>query len=546
MEQAIAKYRKAIDTCFTWEKRLFELDESKFDEVKENVWNEVKITEFDLDSYVELSDLYYEQRAKFHRDTKIISDRIKIRQQNLIFHFIQSGYCHFKEEEINRLLNDNIHILNTLINEPYRAYHYKMLYSVLKFDHNEQISRLEIERNNTVQQLKETNSIEEDLKNSIGLIDKKITFLYNLRFLVDMYNSEINLNSLEPYITKVRNSKDVNRFNIAFMIYLQLERIRDYFEDQINRVEETGDISPDYSVPVQNRVERHFKELTFKFRGNRIVGFKGINIPREEKIFNEELLELYSLPVGFNKAAYFDRIYTAVEKENECFVLVKDWITDFNLYSIDKLPLPDADFDRYFMGGLNKIYTKYLLGGRLKITNWSERNGKRIDGEFINLFTSLLAAKLNCLLKLKDALSELQNTKTGSEVMPEISLPHQNIIPSKETNPITQKIEEMLQEVKDRIPHDYDNLVTALAQFFQFGTFPVGISVIRVQKVNKKALGWILYSIYKELKPEEKLSYQYLLFAKQNISKFQGDVLPEVGYSKCNLYRFFTQKTPLK
>lgn len=546
MEQAISKYRNAIETCFRWERMIFEHDEGKFNDVKDKLWTEVLDPEFDLDSYFELSELYQVNRVKFQRDTKAISDRIKVRQQNLVNQFIQTGYCDFKEIEINKLLNENVHILQSLVKEPFKAFHYQMLYSNLRFNHNEHLITIEAERNEIAKRLQASKTRPKKLENSFNAINSKLEFLHKLKLLVGMRNSEINFYALEPYITTIRQSKEVSRFSIAFMIYLQLERIREYFESQINKVEEEGDTSPDYSLPVQNRVESHFKVLTFKFRGSRIVGVKGHNIQREEKMFDEELLELYSLPVGFNKTAYYDRICQAFEKENECFALVKDWITDFNLYSIGKLPLPDGNVDGYFMNGLNKVYTKYLLGGRLKISNWKERNGKRIDGEFIKSFTSLLAAKRNFLLKLKDALFELQNPKTGSEKVPESSLRHGNIIQPKETDSITQKIEERLQEVKDRIPHDYDILVSALAQYFETGIFPDDVSVIRVQRINKKAFGWILYSIYTVLKPEEKLSYQYLLFAKQNISKFQRDDLPEVGYSKCNLYRYFTQKTPLK
>jgi hypothetical protein len=297
-------------------------------------------------------------------------------------------------------------------------------------------------------------------------------------------------------------------------------------------------------VPVQNRVESHFKELTFKFRGNRIVGVRGFNIPREEKIFNEELLELYSLPVGFNTAAYYDRICQAVEKENECFVLVKDWIADFNLYTIGKLPLPDADFDGYFMGGLNKIHTKYLLGGRLKISNWKERNGKRIDGEFIKLFTSLLAAKRNSLVRLKDALFELQKSKTGSEEVSTITVISDEAAPNAKGE-IASIIEKYLDEVRAYIPKDYEKLCRALEGYFSKGFFPQ-CGKINIAKLNKKKLGKILNWIFREIKPNEKMTFEYVEFASKHISTFEGVTFSESDFRKCNLYNYIASEREKK
>lgn len=105
-------------------------------------------------------------------------------------------------------------------------------------------------------------------------------------------------------------------------------------------------------------------------------------------------------------------------------------------------------------------------------------------------------------------------------------------------------IEDYLEEFKDSIKQDgYSRLVDALYQYFKIGAFPVLQSKIEFVRCNKKKIGWALNEIYRSEKTE-KLSYEYLLFAKENINKFMTDNLYEGEHMKnCNLYKYFSTKT---
>jgi hypothetical protein len=104
-------------------------------------------------------------------------------------------------------------------------------------------------------------------------------------------------------------------------------------------------------------------------------------------------------------------------------------------------------------------------------------------------------------------------------------------------------IEDWLFEFKKKMSeNDYKNLVSALMQYFETGTFPTLLKPIQINgRPNKKLFGWALNRIfeYKSKGVEKEL----LQFAKQNISLFTDVQFDENNIMKSNLYKYFTTKT---
>jgi hypothetical protein len=104
-------------------------------------------------------------------------------------------------------------------------------------------------------------------------------------------------------------------------------------------------------------------------------------------------------------------------------------------------------------------------------------------------------------------------------------------------------IEDWLFEFKEKMSeHDYSKLVLALKQYFDTGAFPAFDKPIKVGRVNVKLFGWHLNKI-NEAVTGGKLTKEYLLFAKQNISLFANVQFDENDVLKSNLYKYFTTKT---
>ncbi len=104
-------------------------------------------------------------------------------------------------------------------------------------------------------------------------------------------------------------------------------------------------------------------------------------------------------------------------------------------------------------------------------------------------------------------------------------------------------IEDWLYQFKAQMTEsDYQNLVSALKQYFDTGTFPTLSKPIQVNgRLNKKLFGWNLNRIFEAKgKGVEK---ELLLFAKQNISLFANVKFDENNILGSNLYKYFTTKT---
>lgn len=101
-------------------------------------------------------------------------------------------------------------------------------------------------------------------------------------------------------------------------------------------------------------------------------------------------------------------------------------------------------------------------------------------------------------------------------------------------------IEDNLEPFLNKIgPESYNILTKSLKTYFEIGRFPKINAEIKVGKVGLKRFGKALYEIYKSLK-SEKLSYEYLEFAKHHISIFKTVQLNREKMTTCNLYKYFT------
>ena len=104
-------------------------------------------------------------------------------------------------------------------------------------------------------------------------------------------------------------------------------------------------------------------------------------------------------------------------------------------------------------------------------------------------------------------------------------------------------IEDWLYEFKKKMSEaDYNNLVSALIQYFETGTFPTLSKPIQIKgRLNKKLFGWALNRIFES--QSKGIEKELLQFAKQNISLFTDVQFDENDIRKGNLYKYFTTQT---
>ena len=109
-----------------------------------------------------------------------------------------------------------------------------------------------------------------------------------------------------------------------------------------------------------------------------------------------------------------------------------------------------------------------------------------------------------------------------------------------QNNHLKSTIEDYLEEFKDDINNNgYEILVNALLDYFSNGAFPILTSKINFKRINKKRVGWALKELHKSEKTET-ISFDYILFAKENINLFVNETLEEHTFRKSNLYKAFT------
>lgn len=141
----------------------------------------------------------------------------------------------------------------------------------------------------------------------------------------------------------------------------------------------------------------------------------------------------------------------------------------------------------------------------------------------------------------QDLIHDLTKNEQEQELQTENDFTRSNI---EEENDFTRSnIEEWLFEFKVKMSEaDYQNLVSALIQYFETGTFPTLSKPIQINgRPNKKLFGWALNRIFEAKgKGVEK---ELLQFAKQNISLFNEVQFDETNIFKSLLYKYFTTNT---
>ena len=123
----------------------------------------------------------------------------------------------------------------------------------------------------------------------------------------------------------------------------------------------------------------------------------------------------------------------------------------------------------------------------------------------------------------------------------EIEKEDENVLQNlDENNFLISTIEDHLEQFQENINEgDYRTLVNALNLYFTVGNFPTIEKKITFKSVNKKRVGWALKEIYVNEKTEA-ISYEYLLFAKENINNFKDVNLSTENFKSSNLYKYFT------
>ena len=153
--------------------------------------------------------------------------------------------------------------------------------------------------------------------------------------------------------------------------------------------------------------------------------------------------------------------------------------------------------------------------------------------------------------EILNLLNSIQKNKKNNDTIP-ISAEFQNTneqetLQETENDFMLSTIEDWLYPFKEETiltNTNYNNLVTALKQYFENGNFPKLDNQINVKKVNMKRFGWALNEIFRaNTNNNENLPIDYLKFAKENISIFKDVSFDENDYLRSNLYKYFTTKT---
>ncbi len=145
------------------------------------------------------------------------------------------------------------------------------------------------------------------------------------------------------------------------------------------------------------------------------------------------------------------------------------------------------------------------------------------------------------LVKLRPDLFDLMDFEEESDHNEKIKKPE---ITKEEPNNFTlSTIENWLYEFKELMTvNDYNNLVSALVEYFETGQFPKLQKTIKINgRPNIKHFGWAFNRIFEA--HGKGVELELLLFAKQYISLYESTRFDESDISNSNLYKYFTSKT---
>ncbi|MCB9033226.1 MAG: hypothetical protein H6553_05270 [Chitinophagales bacterium] len=256
--------------------------------------------------------------------------------------------------------------------------------------------------------------------------------------------------------------------------------------------------------------------------------------PFELSFFKHLKQDFSKIPIGIGKPHYNKYLEATSIKP-----FTKNELIDFLLNLTNQILTNINTKTLYEQGKLtepNKIKLELILQSReLKIKKGyinkpidDEQQYRKILKSWFNdekQFISELIPLLNDLPPQND-----KNTEAPKET-------------ETENDVLESTIEDYLFDFKERmLETDYTLLVSSLKTYFTTGQFPTKCSIIKIKgKVNIKKFGWALNQLYRSEK-NGTLPYEYLLFAKNNISIFKSVSFNNKDYKKTTLYKYFTTK----
>ncbi|MBS7787658.1 hypothetical protein KIH23_10145 [Flavobacterium sp. CYK-55] len=267
------------------------------------------------------------------------------------------------------------------------------------------------------------------------------------------------------------------------------------------------------TFPPPTTKEEAFERLE-KYTGlihldSHIRGFKTF-FPINQRTLNDELKKLNQFIDKADKINVTEAFTKrgSNQLETQYFEYLK-WKYDF--YKNETFDNLESYFN-FFPTELVFVYGKYFL-----YKNWIEDQIKNI----------------NPIQDTSKTENDLKVTAIGSNENPE---------KLENKSQYLDIIQDHLEENDFVNDGSYQNLVNALDVYFDLGVFPQPTIQIKFSRVAKIKIGWALNNIHREAKPNEALSYEYLKYAKENLSIFKEYPLEEMNFRKSNLYKMFTQK----
>lgn len=230
--------------------------------------------------------------------------------------------------------------------------------------------------------------------------------------------------------------------------------------------------------------------------------------------------------------------------------LTREYLNSFSLYSIDEycVGLLDA------LDNLTNETSPFYYRFKDEIKNFAPNENNKLDLDSLSKlsFEEQINLNNNVIKFNNDEIDYLRNQIESAKG----KLYNKDGIILNDTNPIESSenidqddftmatIKDYLEEFKDNMNRsDYDKLINSLYKYFTEGNFISGSQKINItKKVNKRKIGWAFNQLYRNLK-DGPLPYEYILFAKENISIYSEEKLEINTFRKSNLYKYFTSKS---
>lgn len=230
--------------------------------------------------------------------------------------------------------------------------------------------------------------------------------------------------------------------------------------------------------------------------------------------------------------------------------LTREYLNSFSLYSIDEycVGLLDA------LDNLTNETSPFYYRFKDEIKNFAPNENNKLDLDSLSKlsFEEQINLNNNVIKFNNDEIDYLRNQIESAKG----KLYNKDGIILNDTNPIESSesidqddftmttIKDYLEEFKDNTNrNDYDKLINSLYKYFTEGNFISGSQKINItKKVNKRKIGWAFNQLYRNLK-DGPLPYEYILFAKENISIYSEEKLEINTFRKSNLYKYFTSKS---